>query len=93
VIDPISAAELVLGEWGAPLEAIDNHAGAICEQNWTEGAELMRRIGRMLIEHERADLWTLAYRDYIAVQWTGIDYRPGDELRFLRGGLPGSLPE
>jgi hypothetical protein len=83
----------MLQEWEAPPEAIDNHAAAICEQNATESAELMRRIGRMLIREGRPDLWREAYQDYIAIQWTGIGYRPGDELRFLRGGLPGSLPE
>ena len=87
-IDPISAAEHVLREWGAPLEAIDNYSAAVFERNATETADLMRRIGHMLIQRRRPDLWQQAYRAYLAVQWPDHDYHDGDETRFLRGGLP-----
>ena len=87
MIDSISTTELVLGEWGAPLEVIDNHAGAIFERNATEGAELMRRVGRMLVREGRPDLWQEAYRDYLAVMGWSDDhpYHDGDETRFLHG--------
>jgi hypothetical protein len=74
-----------------PLHAIDNYSAAIFERNAAETADLMRRIGHMLIQHRRPDLWQQAYRAYLAVQWPDHDYHDGDETDFLRGS--GSLPQ
>jgi len=81
--DRIAAAEAVLREWNAPLEAIDNYALAVFEKNATETSDVMRRIGKLLMEHKCADVWALAYREYLSVIWPDHDYHDGDETRFL----------
>ena len=82
-LDAILEAEEQLRRCGATWDAIEAYSGAIENKNLADTEAVMRRIGGLLLEHDRSDLWQMAYQEFLAVMWPDDGHPAGDAMQFL----------